>query len=321
MVAIKTLMPKELPSLKILAITVFTWSWMMTWLTVSFLVLCAAYPVLRLLPFSAARRSYWQGFLFRLCTSPFIYAHPLWRQDIVHGRRPVTWSEWWQQQILRDGVTGQAGQNTDGLPRKLLICSNHVSDLDPFCTSAALIPLECKYIAKSSLFDIPVGGWCMRLAGDIAVHFTAEKGGWGVKKGSVPVMFAECRRAVEAGIPVVVYPEGTRDGTLQMKPFKKGMFDFAVENGCSVLPIAMDGPQRCWPFPGPFFGTGNIRIAFGEVIPPSKDAQQLLDTTRASIQQLINTLVPDADTHGKAAAPSPSAASTVPATQSSSESK
>ena len=326
MVAIKTLIPKQLPSVRVLLISIFTWSWMMSWLTISFLVMSAAYPVLHILPLTAARRSYWQGWLFRVCTSPFMYLHPLWRQTIVHGRQPVTWSEWWQQQVLRDGLSGQDGQHNgqslDRLPRRLLICSNHVSDLDPFCTAAALVPLESKYIAKSSLFSIPVGGWCMRMAGDIAVHFTAEKGGWGLKKGSVPVMFAECKRAVEAGMPIVVYPEGTRDGTLAMKPFKKGMFDFAVENGCSVLPIAMDGPQRCWPFPGPWFDRGHVRIAFGEIIPPSKDAQQLLDTTRAAIQQLINTLVPGADTTGKATAPSPSAASTVPSThQQSAESK
>ena len=133
-------------------------------------------------------------------------------------------------------------------------------------------------------------------------------------------MFAECKQAVDAGIPIVVYPEGTRDGTLVMKPFKKGMFDFAVENNCSVLPIAMDGPQRCWPFPGPFFDSGHVRVAFGEIIPPSKDSQQLLDTTRAAIQQLINKLAPGTDNTGKASAPSPSAASTVPSTKPSAES-
>ena len=138
----------------------------------------------------------------------------------------------------------------------------------------------------------------------------------------MPNMFAECRRAIEAGIPIVVYPEGTRDGTLAMKPFKKGMFDFAVENGCSVLPMAMDGPQHCWPFPGPWFATGHVRIAFGDIIPPSKDSQQLLDQTRAAIQQLINAhLAPGSETGAKAAVTSPSAASTVPSTHQSVESK
>ena len=310
MVAVKTLIPKEWPSLQVLAISIFTWCWMMTWLTVAFLVMSVAYCVLRLLPnITVSRRSYWLGFLFRLINSPFFRWHPMWSWEIAHGRPPYTWSEWWDEQVMRGD---NHGQKVARLPKKLLICSNHVSDLDPFTTSAALIPLECKYIAKSSLFSIPVGGWCMRMAGDIAVHFTSEKGGWGVKKGSTAVMFAECKRAVEAGMPIVVYPEGTRDGTLVIRPFKKGMFDFAAENGCSVLPIAMDGPQRCWPFPGPWFSSGHARIAFGDIIAPNKDSQQLLDQTRAAIQQLINTLEPNAEKHGKVAAPSPSATSTAP---------
>ena len=186
MVAIKTLLPKELPSLRVLAITLFTWSWMMTWLTVSFAVLCCGWPVLHILPLSAGRRSYWQGFLFRAASSPFMNLHPLWSQEVVHGRPPITWAEWWQQQVLRDGISGKQGQSIDRLPRRLLICSNHVSDLDPFCTNSALLPLECKYIAKSSLFDIPIGGWCMRMSGDIAVHFTIGERRLGHQEGQHP---------------------------------------------------------------------------------------------------------------------------------------
>jgi len=32
-------------------------------------------------------------------------------------------------------------------------------------------------ISSASLFNVPFGGWCMRLAGDVPVYFTKEKGG------------------------------------------------------------------------------------------------------------------------------------------------
>jgi hypothetical protein len=37
----------------------------------------------------------------------------------------------------------------------------HVLDLDPFVTARALLPLETKYIAKASLFSVPLGGWAL----------------------------------------------------------------------------------------------------------------------------------------------------------------
>ena len=270
-----------------LLVSVLSWGWMAATLSLAFSCQCLAYPFLALFA-SEAQRCYWLGFIFRVVSQLFIAGHPLWRLRVVRGRRPLSWAEWLSG--LGAGTAGAAGAAgaERRLPARLVIMCNHVSDLDPFCTNQALVPLECKYIAKASLFRIPVGGWALRLAGDVPVHFTAEKGGWGVKKGSTARMFAQCRRLVcEQGVPLLVFPEGTRDGSLQLKDFKRGMFDFAVEAGCHVLPMAMDGPQRCWPFPGPFFDSGSIKVAFGELIPPASDAPQLMEKCRSEIQKLI----------------------------------
>jgi len=153
----------------------------------------------------------------------------------------------------------------------------------------------------------------MKIAGDIPIHFTSEKGGWGVKKGSTALMFEACRRIVcEYNIPILVFPEGTRDGTTTLKPFKQGMFDLAVESGAHILPMALDGAQHCWPFPGPFFDSGSVKVAFGELIPPSDDAKLLMQKCRAEIQRLIDSMADSSSAPKKPpAVPSPAAASTL----------
>jgi 1-acyl-sn-glycerol-3-phosphate acyltransferase len=251
MVAWRTLVPSHWPSPRVLLVSVLSWGWMLATLSLAFSCQCIAYPFLALFA-SDAQRCYWLGFIFRAVSQLFIAGHPLWKLRVVRGRQPLSWAEWAAERF--------AGSERR-LPGRLVIMCNHVSDLDPFATNNALVPLECKYIAKGSLFSIPVGGWALRLAGDVPVHFTAEKGGWGVKKGSTARMFEHCRRIVDdCGIPIVVFPEGTRDGSLQLKEFKRGMFDFAVQQRCHLLPMAIDGPQRCWPFPGPFFDSGSIKV-------------------------------------------------------------
>ena len=83
--------------------------------------------------------------------------------------------------------------------------------------------MQSKYIAKSDLFKVPFGGWAMSLAGDIPVYFTSEKGGWGLAKGSVGAMMSRCKWLVENGCPIMVFPEGARSGSMEMREFKNGM--------------------------------------------------------------------------------------------------
>ena len=119
----------------------------------------------------------------------------------------------------------------------------------------------------------------------------APRGGWGLKPGSVAVMFEQVRRiVVEQQLPILVFPEGTRDGTTTLKPFKKGMFDFAVQHRCHVLVMAIDGPQRCWPFPGPWFDSGEMRVALGPILPPATNAEQLMQSTRTAMQSLLEDM-------------------------------
>jgi 1-acyl-sn-glycerol-3-phosphate acyltransferase len=173
------------------------------------------------------QRLYWQGLLFRFICSPLIFFNPLWSVR-VHEKAPAK------------------------LPERVLVMSNHLSDLDAFVTSATLLPHESKYIAKASLFSVPFGGWAMWLAGDIPIYFTAEKNGWGVKKGATAIMMKYCAELTNVHhIPILVFPEGMRDGSTTLKPFKQGMFKFASENDCHILPMALSGTEKAWPFQGP----------------------------------------------------------------------
>jgi 1-acyl-sn-glycerol-3-phosphate acyltransferase len=113
-------------------------------------------------------------------------------------------------------------------------------------------------------------------------------------------MFEQVKRIVlEEQLPILVFPEGTRDGTTALKAFKKGMFDFAVQHRCHVLVMVIDGPQRCWPFPGPWFESGEMQVAFGPLLPPTDDAETLMASTRSAMQALLDDI-------GASAAPAPS---------------
>jgi hypothetical protein len=50
-------------------------------------------------------------------------------------------------------------------PKPCIYMSNHRSNVDPWFLARALWPQNACYVAKGSLANIPLAGWCMKLAG------------------------------------------------------------------------------------------------------------------------------------------------------------
>jgi 1-acyl-sn-glycerol-3-phosphate acyltransferase len=125
----------------------------------------------------------------------------------------------------------------------VVVC-NHESNADPFLLS--WLPWDMRWVAKQELFRIPLSGWALALSGDIPLR----RG----DAGSVRAMMTECRRTLQAGLSVMMFPEGTRSADGAMRAFKDGAFELAIEAGVPVLPLALTGTRACMPKGSPWFG-------------------------------------------------------------------
>ena len=117
-------------------------------------------------------------------------------------------------------------------------CSNHISHLDPFTLAHFLVDNGCppRFLAKESVFRIPVLGRIVDGAGQIPVYReTADAG----------KAFSAAVAAVDRGECVAVYPEATltRDPGLWPMVGKTGAARIALATGCPVIPIAQWGVQ------------------------------------------------------------------------------
>ena len=118
-----------------------------------------------------------------------------------------------------------------------MLVANHASLIDILVLFDLFRPF--KWVSKAEIFRVPVIGWNMRLNGYVPlVRGSGE---------SVRRMLARCGELLDAGSPVLIFPEGRRtdDGTLQ--PFKDGAFDLAVRHGVPVFPIAVHGTRHALP--------------------------------------------------------------------------
>jgi 1-acyl-sn-glycerol-3-phosphate acyltransferase len=103
-------------------------------------------------------------------------------------------------------------------PVRGLIVSNHLSYLDILVFSA-LAP--CAFVAKKEVRRWPVFGLFAAVAGTVFVDRSRPH----LAQESV----AEMRETLEAGVRVVLFPEGTSTGGDRVLPFKPALFESAVE--------------------------------------------------------------------------------------------
>ncbi|CAA9297764.1 MAG: Acyl-CoA:1-acyl-sn-glycerol-3-phosphate acyltransferase [uncultured Gemmatimonadetes bacterium] len=161
--------------------------------------------------------------------------------------------------------------------RPYVAVANHESFADIFLISH--LPWEMKWLSKEAIFKIPMMGWMMRMAGDIAVRRGEAR--------SRAEALEECRDRLSKGVSVMIMPEGTRSATGELQPFRDGAFRLAVEMGCPILPIAVAGtrdaiPKGTWVI--------NRARAVARVLPPVEtagltmaDVPALRDRVRAMI--------------------------------------
>lgn len=121
----------------------------------------------------------------------------------------------------------------------IVILSNHQSMFD-IIVFYSFLDIQFRWMAKSSLFKIPVFGRAMSGAGYIPVDREDPK------KAKETLFLAS--EMIKKGTSVLLFPEGTRgkpDG--EMLPFKKGGFVLAKMAGVTIQPITIWGANAAVP--------------------------------------------------------------------------
>lgn len=127
--------------------------------------------------------------------------------------------------------------------RTYVIVSNHQSLADIVVMYQT--KMQFKWVAKESLFKVPFIGWNL----SIARHIKLTRG----KFSSIKKVYREAAAWLRDGMSVLLFPEGTRSETGEMKEFQSGAFKLAIKEQKPVLPILLEGtgdaiPKGSWLF-------------------------------------------------------------------------
>lgn len=157
-------------------------------------------------------------------------------------------------------LTVEGKENLDP-KRAYVLCSNHQSAGDIPVLFNLYYPF--KWVSKRQNFFVPFIGWAMYLNKYI-----------GLVRGdtrSIARMLGECRRWLNKGVSVMMFPEGTRSKTGEFLPFKPGPFHLARAAKKPIVPIVLDGSLDAWP-PGLMLPSKftHMRILVGAPIEPAE---------------------------------------------------
>lgn len=170
-------------------------------------------------------------------------------------------------------------EHGEKLPKSgaVIIAPNHYSEIDPILMGVVIWKLgrAPRYMAKASLFQVPVLGWLLRHSGQIPVERTRSRGNNPL--GSANLL-------AEKGLAVVVYPEGslTRDPDLWPMRGKTGAVRLALTANVPLIPVAHWGTQAIMPRYGKrisLFPRKEVRVRFGDPVDLSAFAGRTLDNS------------------------------------------
>ena len=173
----------------------------------------------------------------------------------------------------------------DNVPasRSCIYMCNHVSNLDPPVLMPEL-PGRFSILLKKSLMNIPILGTAMRMAQFVPV----ERGS---RRDSAQAAVRAAAEALNAGLSIVVFPEGTRSLDGRLSTFKKGPFFLAQQTGAPIVPIAISGTEKMMPKGTPWIRPGKVVIQMLAPLEPTAYATR--EELMAAVHRAIAAALPD----------------------------
>lgn len=166
----------------------------------------------------------------------------------------------------------------DAKRTSIFVC-NHVNIFDPFIIYSA-IPQFVRGFELESHFKVPIYGWMMGRFGNVPVPDNPSREG-------LEIMTARAKQALDSGVSLIAFAEGSRTRDGHVHEFKKGIFRIAQRFGIPIVPMSIVGAYE-------FFQTGNWMLYPGKVtvyLHGTIDTSQVARADVAELCQRVQDIV------------------------------
>jgi 1-acyl-sn-glycerol-3-phosphate acyltransferase len=161
--------------------------------------------------------------------------------------------------------------------------ANHTSYMDTPVIFASL-PFQFRILAKKELWPVAFIGWYLNRSGQIPIDTKTARG--------TLTSLATGVRALIAGMPLFVFPEGGRTDDGQLQPFMSGAAYLAIKAQVPLVPLALSGVYDLLPMHTHWFYPGPLTLTVGEPIETKgmtvRQVEELNEQLRAAIVNLLS---------------------------------
>jgi 1-acyl-sn-glycerol-3-phosphate acyltransferase len=167
----------------------------------------------------------------------------------------------------------------------LFIC-NHVNIFDPFVVYSA-IPQFLRGFELESHFRVPVYGWMMGWFGNIPVPDAPSREG-------LAIMTERAKAALDSGISLIAFAEGSRTRDGHVHEFRKGIFSLAQKFGVPLVPVSILGSYEFFRTGSWMLTPGKITVYIHDPIDTSQIGRSEVDALRQRVQAIVSAPVEEA---------------------------
>jgi 1-acyl-sn-glycerol-3-phosphate acyltransferase len=159
--------------------------------------------------------------------------------------------------------------------------SNHLSYYDTPVLFAKL-PFQFRILAKQSLWKVPFIGWYLNRSGQVPID---AKSGRSAIAGLLRGV-----KALQAGMPLVLFPEGGRAENGETTPFQSGAAFMAIKAQVPLVPLALIGTYELLPIHTYHLTPRPLKVVVGDPIPTTGLTTRDADALTAQLYTAITTL-------------------------------
>jgi 1-acyl-sn-glycerol-3-phosphate acyltransferase len=172
-------------------------------------------------------------------------------------------------------------------PGPVLLAAKHQSALETFAL-VHHIP-DFSFILKRELLRLPLFGWYLRRAEQIAIDRTSGR-------AALDEVVMRAKALLAEGRSVFIFPEGTRRAVGAPPSYKMGVAHIYDATGATCLPVALN-TGICWPRRSFVKRPGLIVIEYLEPIPPGLSRKEFASKLQDVIETRSNQLAATARIH------------------------
>jgi len=194
-------------------------------------------------------------------------------------------NDWPQRFFFRNilrfaGVRFEARRSLGFNPARtsIFVC-NHVNIFDAFVIYSA-IPQFVRGFELESHFHYPIYGWMMGRFGNVPVPDVPSREG-------LETMTQRAKAALDSGVSLIAFAEGSRTRDGHVDEFKKGVFNLALKFGVPIVPMSITGSFQFFRTGDWMLYPGKITVYLHDTIETSGVSRSEVDALRRRVREIV----------------------------------